>query len=113
MTRSNRKSDQEADALDDFLWLLVRPRLWNRLGRTDPAWSQFISDALDAGDIGEIDARTAVIGGVTVWIGNAPYGDGHAYPGPYVMPSRRVAERMRREIQARFVAQRIPEGYRR
>lgn len=90
--------DDVHDPIDDFLWLMVRPRLWSRLGKTDFAWSRFISVAVDAGDICNVGQHTAEIGGVTVWIANAPYGDGHAYPGPYVMPSRRVADKMRRAV---------------
>lgn len=82
-------------------WYRLTPSYWFQNYPTDPDWDEFVSMAIDTGDITEITHHTCKVGGIKTWISNWPYAYGHPYEGGFteILPYVATRKRLRRSIQ--------------
>lgn len=82
--------------MNNLLRIILTPGCWIRNYRKCSHIDNLINKLLDSGDIQIESECMAIIGGRTIWIGNAPYAAGTLYEGKPVMgmPSRRTVFRL-------------------
>lgn len=85
------------------LEVLLSPSLWHRNSKTDPEFDAWLSSVLDSGEVPRLIVNPffprsiyeVAIGGLEVWVANAPYADagvdGH-------LASRTTALRLRKMV---------------